>query len=289
MKRPIITVDDISAALREKQTALSVPYNCVVTPSARDMAAGAGLAINREACVAQIGKAGEPNMPGKPAVAGAVAKTAGSGKAAVAPGGGVAGLPEGGSCCGAAVDQDKLLAEIRSKVLAQLPPALHRSEVVDQLIRKHMAAAGCTCDSCRPVATGRPAGGGASEAVSCGDAWKNAAAGALHINSQKLPWKDFSGGGPTGAVHIIDAVTSADGAPFAVGYMEWKDVAFPWKLDYHEVCIVLEGRLCISTGGQRLTGGPGDALYLPKGSEVEFAASGYVKFAYITWPADWNK
>ena len=71
--------------------------------------------------------------------------------------------------------------------------------------------------------------------------------------------------------------------------MEWKDTAFPWKLDYHEVCIVLEGRLCITTGGQRLTGGPGDALYLPKGSEVEFAATGYVKFAYITWPADWNK
>ena len=111
--------------------------------------------------------------------------------------------------------------------------------------------------------------------------------GALHINSAKLPWKDFSGGGPAGAVHILDAVTAADGAPFAVGYMEWKDVSFPWKLDYHEVCIVLQGQLCINIGGQCLKGGPGDALYLSKGAEVEFAATDYVKFAYVIWPADW--
>ena len=121
------------------------------------------------------------------------------------------------------------------------------------------------------------------------DAWKNAVSGALHINSAKLPWKDFSGGGPAGAVHILDAVTAADGAPFAVGYMEWKDVSFPWKLDYHEVCIVLQGQLCINIGGQCLKGGPGDALYLSKGAEVEFAATGYVKFAYVIWPADWAK
>ena len=268
MKRPIITVDDISAAMREKKTALSVPYNSVVTPAARDMAATAGMAINREPCAAQ-------------------------GSKARAQTGGVAGLPESGAGCASVAGHDKLMAEVRSKVLAQLPPALHSSEVVDQLIRKHMGAAGCDCDSCRPVATGRPAAS-APVAAPCADAWKSAAGQALHINSGKLPWKDFSGAGPagsgpTGAVHIIDAVTSADGAPFAVGYMEWKDVAFPWKLDYHEVCIVLEGQLRITVAGSCLKGGPGDALYLPKGSEVEFAATGYVKFAYITWPADWAK
>ena len=266
MKRPIITVDDISAAMRDKKTALSVPYNSVVTPAARDMAATAGITINREPCAAQAAKA----------------------QAAAPKAGGVAGLPQGGSQCRPDADQDKLLAEIRSKVLAQLPPALHSNAVVDQLIHKHMAAAGCTCDSCRPVATGRPAAS-APAAAPCAEAWKTAAGQALHINSAKLPWKDFAGGGPAGSVHILDAVTSADGAPFAVGYMEWKDVTFPWKLDYHEVCIVLEGQLRITTNGTCLKGGPGDALYLPKGSEVEFAASGYVKFAYITWPADWNK
>ena len=263
MKRPIITVDDISAAIRDKRTELAVSYNSVVTPAARDMAATAGIAINREPCAAQ-----GPKTRGQAS--------------------GVAGLPESGAGCAVAADQAKLMAEIRSKVLAQLPPALHSSEVVDQLIRKHMDAAGCDCDSCRPVATGRPAASAAA-AGTCAEAWKNAAGQALHINSGKLPWKDFSGAGPAGAVHIIDAVTSSDGAPFAVGYMEWKDVAFPWKLDYHEVCIVLEGQLRITVAGTCLKGGPGDALYLPKGSEVEFAASGYVKFAYITWPADWNK
>ena len=260
MKRPIITVDDISAALREKKTALTVPYNCVVSPSAHDLAFASGLPVNREPCPAQEAK--------KP--------------------GGASGRPLAGTGHKPPADQDKILAEIRAKVLAKLPVELHNSEVVDQLIRKHLEALGCGCDICRPVATGRPAAV-CVEPAAPEDARKNAVSGALHINSAKLPWKDFSGGGPAGAVHILDAVTAADGAPFAVGYMEWKDVSFPWKLDYHEVCIVLQGQLCINIGGQCLKGGPGDALYLSKGAEVEFAATGYVKFAYVIWPADWAK
>ena len=260
MKRPIITVDDIGAALREKKTALSVPYNCVVSPAANDMAFASNLTINREPCPAQ-----EAKKQGGVVVRSAV----GAGHKPPA-------------------DQDKILAEIRAKVLAKLPVELHNNAVVDELIRKHLEASGCGCDICRPVATGRPAAV-CPEPAAPADAWKNAAAGALHINSAKLPWKDFSGAGQAGAVHILDAVTAADGAPFAVGYMEWKDVSFPWKLDYHEVCIVLQGQLCININGQCLKGAPGDALYLPKGAEVEFAAAGYVKFAYVIWPADWNK
>ena len=285
MKRPIITVDDINAASRDKKTELTVPYNCAVTPAARDMAVSLGITVNREPC------AGRGSVP-KAKVTGAV------GAGPVGPGGvagahDVAGLPEAGSNCRSTADQDKLTAEIRAKVLAQLPTSLHDSAVVDQLIRKHLGASGCTCDSCRPVATGRPASAPAAATAPCVEDWKsvapgeNAALGALHIHSAKLPWKNFSGGGPAGAVHIIDAITAADGAPFAVGYMEWEDTSFPWKLDYAEVCIVLQGQLCITLGGQCLKGGVGDALYLPKGAEVEFSASGYVKFAYVIWPADW--
>lgn len=262
MKRQIITVDNINAAHREKKSALSVPYNSIVTPAAQDLAVSLGISISREPCahMAAKGRASAPAASGA-SVSGAVKQHG--------------------------TADDKVLAEIRAKVLAKLPANLHNSDLVDQLIRKHLSASNCGCDSCRPAATGRSAP--AASAKPCSDSWKNSLAGALHINSKQLPWKDFSGGGKAGAVHIIDAVTAADGAPFAVGYMEWKDAAFPWRLDYSEVCIVLEGRLRIALGGACLEGGPGDALYLPKGAEVEFAAAGYVKFAYVIWPADWAK
>jgi ethanolamine utilization protein EutQ len=252
-------VDDINAARRDKKTALSVPYDCVISPAAQDMAVDSGIAISRQPCTKQTFKKQS----------------------------GASDLPRVGVDHKSTVAQDKLLAEIKAKVLDKLPTELHNSEVVEQLIRKHLEMSGCACEICRPVARGRPAVGAETTAPLIG--WKNAASGALQINSAKLPWKDFSGGGPAGAVHILDAVTAADGAPFSVGYMEWKDVSFPWKLDYHEVCIVLQGKLCIGIGGQRLEGEPGDALYLPKGAEVEFAASGYVKFVYVIWPADWAR
>lgn len=264
MKRQIITVDDINAAQREKKTALSVPYSSIITPAAQDLAISFGMSLSRETCPGRAPKGRE-----SASAAGVNAKPAPAASVKSAPA------------------EDKIFAEIRAKVLAKLPAELHSSEIVDQLIRKHMPASGCGCDSCRPAATGRSAADVAPKL--CADSWRNCAAGAIHINSGKLPWKDFSGAGAAGAVHILDAVTAADGAPFAVGYMEWKDAAFPWRLDYHEVCIVLEGRLRITLGGSCIEGGPGDALYLPKGSEVEFAASGYVKFAYVTWPADWAK
>ena len=180
MKRPIITVDDISAALREKKTALSVPYNCVVSPAANDMAFASNLTINREPCPAQ-----EAKKQGGVVVRSAV----GAGHKPPA-------------------DQDKILAEIRAKVLAKLPVELHNNAVVDELIRKHLEASGCGCDICRPVATGRPAAV-CPEPAAPADAWKNAAAGALHINSAKLPWKDFSGGGPAGAA-MENAVVNGD-------------------------------------------------------------------------------
>ena len=264
MKRQIITVDNINAAQREKKSALSVPYNSIVTPAALDVAVSLGISISREPCAA------------------VAAKGRGTTPAPVA-----SGAPASGAAQKHGAVDDKTVAEIRAKVLAKLPAELHNSELVDQLIRKHLSASGCGCDSCRPAATGRPAP--VVAAKPCGGSWKNSVSGAMHINSKQLPWKDFSGGGKAGAVHIIDAVTAADGAPFAVGYMEWKDAAFLWRLDYNEVCIVLEGRLRIAIGGACLEGDPGDALYLPKGAEVEFAASGYVKFAYVIWPADWAK
>ena len=257
----IITVDNIHAAQREGKNALTVPCNAVVTPAAQDMALTLGIGISRET---------PPPKGGEQA----------------------GGLPSSGSPCTAPKVDDKTVAEIRAKVLAQLPKDMQNSAVVEQLVRKHLAASGCGCDACRPVATGKPATSAPAASVSDGpgsDNWKNTAGGAIHVDNRKLPWTKFAGAASTGAVHILDAVTQADNAPFAVGYMEWENAGFPWKLDYHEVCIVLEGQLNITIQGTCLQGKPGDSLYLPKGAEVEFASPGYVKFAYVIWPADWAK
>ena len=252
----IITADNIQVAHREGKNALTVPCNAVVTPAAQDLALTLGISISRETA---------PDKGGKQACA----------------------RPASGSACTAAKLDEQTVTEIRAKVLAQLPKDMQDSPVVEQLVRKYLAASGCGCDACRPVATGKPASTAPISPVS--DGWKNTVGGAIHVDSRKLPWTKFAGAASAGVVHILDAVTQADNAPFAVGYMEWDNSGFPWKLDYHEVCIVLEGQLNITVQGACLQGKPGDALYLPKGADVEFASPGYVKFSYVIWPADWAK
>jgi len=89
-------------------------------------------------------------------------------------------------------------------------------------------------------------------------------------------------------VHLKDVITSADGAPMAAGYMTLQRGEFPWTLDYDEIDVVLEGELVITRDGESVRAGPGDMIFVPKGSKITFGTPSSVRFAYVTYPADWN-
>jgi len=89
-------------------------------------------------------------------------------------------------------------------------------------------------------------------------------------------------------VRLKDVITSGDGAPMAAGYMALDRGEFPWTLNYDEIDIVLEGELVISRGSEVVRGGPGDCLFIPKGSSITFGTPSHARFAYVTFPADWN-
>ena len=98
----------------------------------------------------------------------------------------------------------------------------------------------------------------------------------------------FPGAGADKQVGIADVITSADGAPMAAGFMAWSQCFFPWTLDYDEIDLVLEGELHIRCQGQTTVGKPGDVLFIPKGSAIEFGTPSAVRFFYVTYPADWQ-
>jgi ethanolamine utilization protein EutQ len=94
-------------------------------------------------------------------------------------------------------------------------------------------------------------------------------------------------------VRLKDVVTSADGSPVAAGYMTL-DAAqgtgeFPWTLTYDEIDVVLEGELVITRGQEVVRGGPGDVIFIPKGSSITFGTPQHTRFVYVAFPADWNK
>ena len=95
-------------------------------------------------------------------------------------------------------------------------------------------------------------------------------------------------------VRLKDVVTSADGSPMAAGYMTLEAGPstigeFPWTLSYDEVDVVLEGELVITRGREVVRGGPGDVIFIPKGSSITFGTPRRTRFVYVAFPADWNK
>jgi ethanolamine utilization protein EutQ len=93
---------------------------------------------------------------------------------------------------------------------------------------------------------------------------------------------------PGANVRLKDVITSADGSPMAAGYMALDQGEFPWTLTYDEVDIVLEGELVIRRGDMEVRAGPGDVIFIPKGSSITFGTPSRVRFFYVTYPADWN-
>ncbi len=94
---------------------------------------------------------------------------------------------------------------------------------------------------------------------------------------------------PGADVHFKDAIASGDGSPMAAGYMALDRGELPWTLSYDEVDIVLEGELVITRGSEVVHGGPGDCIFIPKGSSITFGTPSRVRFVYVAFPADWNQ
>ena len=62
---------------------------------------------------------------------------------------------------------------------------------------------------------------------------------------------------------------------------------FEWTLTYDEYDIVLEGTLEIEIDGRIVSGGPGDIIYIPKGSHIHFQTKDKCRYIYTVYPANW--
>lgn len=95
-------------------------------------------------------------------------------------------------------------------------------------------------------------------------------------------------GRPGDFVYTKDLLTLEESPRLGVGLMVMERTTFPWTLNYDEVDYVVEGRLDILIGGDRVSAGPGEVIFIPKGSAIEFSAPDRARFLYVTYPADWQ-
>ena len=112
----------------------------------------------------------------------------------------------------------------------------------------------------------------------------------LHVDGRRVEMEPFPFNirRPEMDVRLADVITGRDGSPMAAGFMTLHKGQFPWTLNYDEIEFVIEGELHIITDEGVTVGLPGDVIFIPKGSKIQFATPGWAKFLYVTYPADWS-
>lgn len=94
---------------------------------------------------------------------------------------------------------------------------------------------------------------------------------------------------PGANVRLKDVVVTQDRSPMGAGYMSLDRGELKWTLSYDEIDVVLEGELVITRGAEQVRGGPGDTIYIPKGSSITFGTPTQARFVYVVFPVNWNE
>jgi ethanolamine utilization protein EutQ len=96
-------------------------------------------------------------------------------------------------------------------------------------------------------------------------------------------------GNPRDRVWTRDLLTLEESPRLGCGLMVMERTTFPWTLNYDELDYVISGRLDILIDGQKVSAGPGEVIYIPKGSSIQFSVEDKARFLYFVYPANWQE
>jgi len=111
-----------------------------------------------------------------------------------------------------------------------------------------------------------------------------APSGVIGIKTANVKMEPFEG---RRDVVLKDLTTLEEAPRMGIGIMELTGKPFEWTLTYDEFDIVLEGHLEIETDGTIVKAGPGEVIYIPKGTHIHFQTPDYVRYLYTVYPANW--
>ncbi len=95
-------------------------------------------------------------------------------------------------------------------------------------------------------------------------------------------------GDPKHRVYTKDLFSLEQSPRLGAGLMEMEDTTFSWTLTYDEMDYVIQGELSVLINGEKITAGPGEVIYIPKGSSIQFSVAGRARFLYFVYPANWQ-
>jgi ethanolamine utilization protein EutQ (cupin superfamily) len=92
--------------------------------------------------------------------------------------------------------------------------------------------------------------------------------------------------GQDGDVFTANLVDQRHGGPITIGYGRYgPDQSLHETIAVHDVIVLLEGKLTVSSAAGTVTAGPGEIVYLPKGETVTIRSHEQGALtAYVTYP-----
>lgn len=94
----------------------------------------------------------------------------------------------------------------------------------------------------------------------------------------------------TGNTTIARLINGANSDHIGAGIEVLEDVSISWTVTYDEVLFIHEGEMEIETNGERWTCQPGDVVWLPNGTTLNYDSSnGRCAYFYALYPVDWAK
>jgi ethanolamine utilization protein EutQ len=106
------------------------------------------------------------------------------------------------------------------------------------------------------------------------------------FRGDSLPWSMArTATGNTRIARVIDRSLSDH---IGAGIEVLDKVSIAWTVTYDEVLFIHEGEMTIRTGGDRWACQPGDIVWLPNGTTLEYdATKGRCAYFYALYPVDW--
>jgi ethanolamine utilization protein EutQ len=89
---------------------------------------------------------------------------------------------------------------------------------------------------------------------------------------------------PRDGIATVPVVNRGYSEGLGAGIGTFEDCAIEWTVSYDEVLFIMEGRFSLRVGDKRYRAGPGDTLWIPRGTALVYEAKERVTFFYAVSP-----
>jgi ethanolamine utilization protein EutQ len=109
------------------------------------------------------------------------------------------------------------------------------------------------------------------------------------IRGTDLEWVDVPGLEGKGGARMAEVTTAEDSDGMACGFARMEDVTISRLLNYDELVQIISGRMEVTVDGRTEVAGPGDSIFIPKGTTPVCVWREPTLFFFTISPANWRE